>query len=368
MRDRFKGWYPKDSEALATLWDHALFVPDANVLLHCIRHPAPVRDELLRVFETLRGSLWIPYQVGLEFHRNRLDVEIGAEDAYDKLVADYDSALNQARERLRQMRAHPVIDGAAELAAIDAFLTKFRARMSTARGDHPKTEIAAAITKLTELLDDRVGERWPPERLVSLKKEGEDRYARKVPPGYKDAKKAGDGDKFGDLIIWRDMIDKAKAERRSIIFISDDVKEDWWWLHRGRKLGPRPELVEEFRAGSGQDFHIYEFMNFLRVAGDRHPEIKETVEVVAQSLRDDERARRRRRNADEAASLRDRISDLEDERERVVQALSGTPGVELNRETIDRNALRARLEQLNAELRRLDDAPRGDGDTDDDEG
>lgn len=368
MKDRFKGWYPKGGDELSALWDRALFVPDANVLLHCIRHPAPVRDELLRLFETLRESLWIPHQVGLEFHRNRLDVEIGAEDAYDKLIADYDSALNQAREKLRQMRAHPIIDGTAELAAIDAFLSDFRARMNTARGDHPKTEIPAAIAKLTELLDGRVGERWPPERLTALKKEGEDRYARKVPPGYKDARKDGDGDKFGDLIIWRDIIDKAKAEERPVIFISDDVKEDWWWLHRGRKLGPRPELVEEFSAGSGQDFHIYEFMNFLRVAGDRHPEIKKTVEVVAQSLRDDERARRRRRNADEAAALRDRISDLEDERERLVQALSGTPGIEFDRETTDRNSLRSRLEQLNSELRRLNDAARVNDDPDDDEG
>lgn len=353
MRERFKGWYSKSPENLSALWDRALFVPDANVLLHCIRHPANVRDELLRVFEILGESLWIPHQVGLEFHRNRLDVEIGAEDAYDRLTADYDAALNQAREKLRQMRAHPVIDGAAELARIEDFLSDFRERMTTSREGHPKSEISAAVARLTELLDGRVGERWPPERIAALKKEGDDRYARKVPPGYKDAKKDGDGDKFGDLIIWRDMIDKAKAEERPVIFISDDVKEDWWWLHRGRKLGPRPELVEEFSTGSGQDFHIYEFMNFLRVAGDRYQEIKKTVEVVAQSLLGDERARRRRRSADEAAALRDKMSDLEDERERIVQALSGTPGFEFDRETIDRTTLRSRLEQLNAEIRQL---------------
>ena len=265
------------------------------------------------------------------------------------------------------MRAHPVIDGAKELTAIDAFLFDFRERMETARAEHPKTDIATDITKLTELLSGRIGERWPTERLSALKKEGEDRYARKVPPGYKDVKKDGDGDKFGDLIIWRDMIEKAKADERPVIFISDDVKEDWWWLHRGRKLGPRPELVEEFATGSGQDFHIYEFMNFLRVAGERHQEIKQTVEVVQHSLLVDERARRRRRNADDAAALRDRISDLEDERERVVQALSGTPSFDVDRETLDRNLLRARLEHLNMEIRQLSEAPAiGDGDGDGD--
>lgn len=75
MRETFTGWYPKRPEAIAKLWDVAIFVPDANVLLHCLRHPATVRDELLRLFEALGEALWIPYQVGLEFHRNRLDVE-----------------------------------------------------------------------------------------------------------------------------------------------------------------------------------------------------------------------------------------------------------------------------------------------------
>ncbi|WP_204277464.1 PIN-like domain-containing protein, partial [Escherichia coli] len=69
--------------------------------------------------------------------------------------------------------------------------------------------------------------------LAVLKKEGEDRYAKKIPPGYKDAKKdAGEFDKYGDLIIWKDMIGKAKADKRPILFISDDAKEDWWWIHK----------------------------------------------------------------------------------------------------------------------------------------
>lgn len=353
MRQRFPGWYPKTPDELGVIWENALFVPDANVLLHCVRHPANVRDELLRVFTVLRESLWIPHQVGLEFHRNRLDVEFGAEDMYRKLTSEYDSILNQAREKLRQMRAHPLIDIDAEIAAIDEFLTEFKGRMGLAAEQHPKTDIEAAVAKLTDLLKGHVGEKWTADRLTALKKEGEDRYARKVPPGYKDSKKDGDGDKFGDLIIWRDMMEKAKTDARPIIFISDDVKEDWWWLHRGRKLGPRPELVEEFKAISGQEFHIYEFTNFVRVAGERHQEIKETVDVVAPSLLGDERARKRQQEAQDANVIRHLISDLEDERERVVQTLSGSPTLEVDRETIDRIALRTRLEQLNLEIQEL---------------
>jgi len=351
MRDKYPGWYPKSMVEASALWENAIFVPDANVLLHCLRHPAAVREELLRLFDALKESLWIPYQVGLEFHRNRLDVELGAQDAYDVLIKDQEATIEKARERLKQLRAHPTISVPKELAALDMFSADFRARMATSRAAHPTGDIAAAVTRLTQLLDGRIGEKWRPEQLAALKKEGDDRYAKKIPPGYKDAKKdVGEFDKYGDLIIWKDMIGKAKADKRPIIFISDDAKEDWWWIHKGRKLGPRPELIEEFQAGSDQDFHIYEFGQFLRFAAERFPEIKAGVDQVEKSLQDDVRARKKQNEAAEAIETRAKVRELEDERDQIVAALSGAPGAAMPVATVDRTALRARLGELAAEL------------------
>lgn len=351
MRDRFPGWYPKRPEEIAKLWDSAIFVPDANVLLHCLRHTTVVRDELLRIFEVLGDALWIPYQVGLEFQRNKLDVEFGALDAYDALIKDQEAIVEKARDRLRQVRAHPTIDVPKELSALDMFLADFRGRMETARAAHPSSEIDGVVERLTKLLGNRIGDKWRPDQLAALKKEGEDRYAKKIPPGYKDIKKdAGEFDKFGDLIIWKEMITKAKADKRPAIFISDDAKEDWWWIHRGRKMGPRPELIEEFRAEAGQDFHIYEFSQFLRFAAQRFPEIKANLEKVEESLLADEEARRRQVDAAAASDLDARLRSLEDERDQIISVLSGTPGVGTF-VAGDRAAMRARLEELNREIK-----------------
>lgn len=351
MRDKYPGWYPKSPVAIAKLWDNAIFVPDANVLLHCLRHPAAVRDELLRFFEVLGDALWIPYQVGLEFHRNRLDVEFGALDAYDALIRDQEAILEKARDRLRQLRAHPTINVSKELSALDMFVTDFKARMQAARAAHPSSDIEGVVDRLTKLFDHRVGDKWPTDKLAALKKEGEDRYAKKIPPGYKDSKKdVGEFDKFGDLIIWKEMIAKAKVDKRPVIFISDDAKEDWWWIHRGRKMGPRPELIEEFQAEAGQAFHIYEFSQFLRFAAERSPEIKANVEKVEESLLADEEARRRQDDAAAASDLDARLRGFEDERDQIITALSGTPGGTIGLDG-DRAALRARLEELNKEIR-----------------
>lgn len=369
MREKFSGWYPKKPEQIAALWDTAIFVPDANVLLHCLRHSTVVRDQLLRLFETLGDALWIPYQVALEFQRNRLDVEFGALDAYDALIKDQEVIVDKARDRLRQLRAHPTIDVQKELSALDMFLSDFKGRMEAARGAHPSAEIGGVLEKLTKLLENRIGDKWPAEKLVALKKEGEDRYSKKTPPGYKDQKKdSGEYDKFGDLLIWKDMITKAKAAKLPVIFISDDAKEDWWWIHRGRKMGPRPELIEEFRGETAQDFHIYELGQFLRFAADRFPDIKPNVAKVEESLLADEEARRRQVNAEAALEHDATLRALEDERDQIVSALSGTPSG-IAAVTGNRATLRARLDELNREIQSMsEDADRRKLSTDAEQG
>ena len=352
MREHFLGWYLRTPDQLSAVWDAAVFVPDANILLHCLRHPENVRDQLLRLFDVLRDSLWIPYQVGLEFHRNRLDIEFGSRDAYDRVTEDCTAALDQARERLRQLRAHPVIDVERELAALDRFSTDFQARIRADKQSHPTEAISDALDRLTDLFENRVGRKWQSDQLQALKREGDERYANKIPPGYKDAKKdAAQYDRYGDLIIWKDMIAKAKEDQRPVVFISDDAKEDWWWIHRGEKLGPRPELVQEFNECSGQSFHIYQFTQFLRIAADRHPEIEAGVTEIEKSVREDEQAKRRVDGAAEASALRQRVSELEDEQDAIISTLSGTPmRGELPQPARDRSALRSRLEALRTEL------------------
>lgn len=371
MRAYFPGWFPKTPEELAKMWERAIFVPDTNVLLHCLRHPAPVRDELLRVFEVLKESLWIPHQVGLEFHRNRLEVEFGAQDAYDRLVKDHETALGQAKEKLRQLRAHPTIDVEREIAALDMVLEDFRKRMAIARDSHPTSDIARAVAHLTELFDGRVGSRWKPDRLGAIKKEGEDRYSRKIPPGYKDAKKdAGEFDKYGDLIIWKDLIEKSRAEKRPMIFISDDAKEDWWWIHRGRKLGARPELLEEFHEATQQDFHIYEFTQFLRIAAERHPEIQGGLDQIEKSLLSDELARKRVVDIAGVKALRERVVRLEDERDAIISGLSGAPSMDGVKSSLNKTERRERLRSIDVELEsaieslRVVDMPDANSDSD----
>jgi hypothetical protein len=331
MKETFPGWYPKTPEDLKALWDRAVFVPDTNILLHLIRHSANVRAQLMAVFERKKDALWIPYQVGAEFQRRRLDVQQQAMDAYDKLTEELKGSVNQARNKLNQYRAHPVIDIERELAALDVYLGDFEKRMASARARHPTEELAASFNRVSELFAGRVGAKLTEERLAAIRKEGEERYAKKIPPGFEDARKGADaGDKFGDLIIWKEMIEKAKADKRPIIFVTDDGKSDWWHSHQGRKLGPHPYLVEEFLAATSQQFHIYELPQFLRYSAETGSAIQpDAVQRIAETMIADTQAASDQTAATERAAaikaLRTELRGKEFELDGLIKSLIDFP-------------------------------------------
>jgi hypothetical protein len=73
---------------------------------------------------------------------------------------------------------------------------------------------------------------------------------------------------YGDLIIWRQIIEEAKKRgSQHIAFVTDDDKDDWWWTYKGKTIGPRPELVAEIRNEAGVSvFHMYNSPRFLKYA------------------------------------------------------------------------------------------------------
>jgi hypothetical protein len=122
---------------------------------------------------------------------------------------------------------------------------------------------------VTDLFDGKVGGPYKPEEYKEIYKKGKERYDTQLPPGYMDkSNKPDDKEQYGDLVLWFQLLDFATNEKRPIILVTDDAKEDWWREVRGEKLGPRPELVDEFVAatGGGKWFYMYSTEQFLKYA------------------------------------------------------------------------------------------------------
>jgi hypothetical protein len=81
-----------------------------------------------------------------------------------------------------------------------------------------------------------------------------------------DSKDKPEPDRYGDFVIWSQLLKHAHATKVPIVFITDDAKEDWYWTHKGKKLGPRPELRNEMMRTAGVDMYIYTTDNFVKHA------------------------------------------------------------------------------------------------------
>ncbi|WCM19923.1 PIN domain-containing protein [Paraburkholderia bryophila] len=287
MRSSFAGYYPPTADELSKLWLEGTIVLDTNVLLDLYRLPQLGRDALLAALARLKGRLWIPHHVALEYQRRRLSAIWNERSETEKVLASFSATVDDARKKLQRLEL--------EKRGIDVDVDEMLRELETAN-----TKIVEAVRKahneqvdisshdpVRTALDDLLGDGCvglapdSQESLNSLIKDGEQRYIDKIPPGYRDAGKGKnpadayflfDGLKYerqyGDLIIWRQLLNHAKENKtKLILFITSDRKEDWWWEEHGRTLGPRPELVREIKAISDvEHFWMYSADQLLKHA------------------------------------------------------------------------------------------------------
>jgi hypothetical protein len=64
------------------------------------------------------------------------------------------------------------------------------------------------------------------------------------------------------------LLEHAKdASLKSVLLITADRKEDWWWREQGKTIGAHPELVSEIRRYSAVElFWMYSSVQFLEHA------------------------------------------------------------------------------------------------------
>ena len=71
---------------------------------------------------------------------------------------------------------------------------------------------------------------------------------------------------YGDFILWKQIMDKSESDKKDIIFVSNDEKEDWRLKCHGKIIGARKELIKEFESKTGQKILIYNSKLFLEYA------------------------------------------------------------------------------------------------------
>lgn len=251
--DSFSHYLPPSRDQIASAFKSGLIVLDTNVLLNCYRFAADARDQLLTVLEEVADRIWVPHQVALEFHRNRLQVIGDQATAYDSVLAELRSRqeavsqeLTQGMRQLVNRAALSAEERSRLVGLVDNSLRGAIDAVTELRDKHGVVNMLGSdqiLTRLNAILDGKVGPPFSQEEQHQAVEESKRRTDNNLPPGYKDAKKEY---QYGDYFIWRQALSRAaSSEYKQVIFVTGDIKEDWYKIVKGRSICARPELTEE---------------------------------------------------------------------------------------------------------------------------
>lgn len=277
MKKSFREYHVFTEKELDKLWNEAIIVLDTSVLLDFYCFGDETLNDYYTVLKAVKKhkQLWMPYQVGYELFNRRIGVINRQLKQYDNILSYLTTAQQQISNLTNTALSHAHLD-------FDDIARKYQdavqpikeevEKLKRAHPDHLGND--QIITELEKIFTDSViGSGYSDEELEKIYKEGEDRYSKRMPPGFKDQAKQDNEEepvrnrKFGDLVIWKQMIEKAKAENRSIIFVTNDAKDDWvLYTNDRRRLGAKPQLKKEMLASTGVDFVLYSSDEFLDIA------------------------------------------------------------------------------------------------------
>lgn len=194
--DGLECYIPPSDEEIREVITEGLVVVDTNVLLDLYRFTGSARSDLLAALNKLGKRLWVPYQVRLEFHRNRLKVMAGREDAYSEVLSAFEAVQKAGEEatlRIREFANRVLLpenqrdellkkipEGVASAIEMIGALRKAHALTDSDRED-------PILRELQALLLGRVGKQMPPEDLEKARLEAAARIEEGRPPGGRDS-------------------------------------------------------------------------------------------------------------------------------------------------------------------------------------
>jgi len=333
MKHSFNCFYDlTETTELNRIWKDSdtIFIFDTNVLLSLYSFQPESRKDFLKVLSSIQDRIWIPFHVGLEFQKNRLTVIKNRRSTFNDLNKDVDKLSDtltfdkkpfttlQNKFSLKKNYLNVFNKLNESLKKIDESFAELENELKIClkelKDEIDITDKEKIFVNSKDFIRDEIDDLFTVERigknifntiekLNSLYKEGNDRYKNKIPPGYEDEDKGdqefyfegvGYKNKFGDLIIFKQIIDFCKERSiKNVIFISEDIKKDWRHIEdqEGDKiLGARPELKRELNREAGvENFLIYQIEDFVKKTNE-YLDIKiepKTLKSIKLSLEED---------------------------------------------------------------------------------
>lgn len=218
-----------------------IIVLDTNVLLNVYRYSPDFSDFALECMKSIADSIVLPATVRLEYERHRMAgfanmkkrlADVGKEtekqisNAKDKIIASCATF-----KRLQYVEADELITLLSDkMDDVSKALTDYfdnHASLDLIQRSWGETDYLFSFIQVLDN-NNQIMPQVSQEDIYRWCDDGETRYKKLTPPGFEDAKNKDGVRKYSDLIMWREMLLYAKKHSKSIIFVTDDVKSDWY--------------------------------------------------------------------------------------------------------------------------------------------
>ncbi|HDR8256513.1 TPA: DUF4935 domain-containing protein, partial [Bacillus cereus] len=235
------------------IWSkNPIIVIDTNIFLNLYKCSSDTTEDILRVMNSIPiDQFWIPAQILEEFDKNKEQVKSGQYNKYKDVPAKVESTMTKARNEISKSFAQYT---KFKFPHVNTLENKINKMISLICDEAKKYEedIKEEIKQNKKMLSKdkiqlfidtikehgNVGSPFNISTLLKLYTEGEQRYKYKIPPGYEDLQKDQKDEtkrqKFGDLILWKQILKKASSTTNPVILVTQDVKEDWWVLEKNK--------------------------------------------------------------------------------------------------------------------------------------
>ena len=287
MRNSIKEYIELNTTEKSKLWNKATFIFDTNIFLRLYGLTNDARDAFFDAIKKIKDRIWMPHQIAEEFMKNRIKIILDN-------IKNYEELKEETKTYLKKLsNVFNINDSNEECLNYSNKLNKWidkHCNENLLVKDFNKDII---LEKLLELFEGKTGISYTSDEIALIEKEGEERFKKEIPPGYKDESKKKNNDIlnniYGDLIIWKEIIKYAKDNNKDVIFITNDKKPDWWNIINGKTIGPRIELRKEFMSETNNRiFHMYTLESFLKFSTTNIDEkILEEVKIEPININDE---------------------------------------------------------------------------------
>ncbi|WP_338811973.1 PIN domain-containing protein [Bernardetia sp. Wsw4-3y2] len=260
-----------------------IFILDTNILFVPFDTSEKSLAVIGEIFKQLKvdSRLFLPARVAREFAKNR-----------GKTIGDVFLKIRQKKNGLNsggfKIDDYPILEHNDDFIKLKENFSAIRKLISESRELFSNIENYILSWNWNDPVSNTYKEIFTPDIVIEMKKSQEDlekdlkfRIEHKIPPGFKDSGKIDDG--VGDLIVWQTVLEIGKDKNMNVILVSNDQKNDWYYIQDKTGLYPRFELFDEFRRfTNGNSIAMINFPQLLKM----YNASEDIVDEVENSIRE----------------------------------------------------------------------------------